>query len=446
METAGEERVRASNSLKQLEDSSLLLENAAKEGSAHSVSRAFPQRISGILNALTALSSRADAERLLASGISMWNSVIAFDCKPGNKENVEVLVKVRHVAADCIYMAITVLGGISARFDIDDVSLLKFYTACGKKYASELSDIDMAEVCYQKATEFQQTALATAKSSKHSARALARAMFDLLLGQAECAWERGDHSAAEQLVSDARKQLEQLPEEVEYLASVEYNFGLFMYQAKETTRALDWLIRSFETRESATEGPTDSEKQAKTARLAAVCLLALSKFEEAKQLMEKAETIHHDAVGAYLLLKIAVVTRASNAKTLLSGILDDRESSLDVCMASVALVADAQNLTEATDGYKTIFSRFSTDIPALLTTVGPRYFESLVALGRTTEAIKVLDQCFELIVRHSNTEGNKPSSTQNLRISTREQYRRWSAIALSSGCALADRQDFESAT
>lgn len=69
METAGEERVRATNSLKQLEDASLVLENAAKENSAQKISPEFPQRISGILNSLTALSSRPDAEGLLATGL-----------------------------------------------------------------------------------------------------------------------------------------------------------------------------------------------------------------------------------------------------------------------------------------------------------------------------------------------------------------------------------------
>lgn len=375
-------------------------------------------------------------------GISMWNSVIALDCNRGEKDNIEVVVKVRHVAADCIYIAITVLGGVSARFDIDDVSLLKFYTACGKKYASDLSDIDMAEVCYQKASEFHDSIAKSAKDSKYSSKALARAVFDLLLGRAECAWERGEHAIAEQLVGDARKHLELLPEEVEYLASVEYNFGLFMYQAKETQRALNWLNRSFETRGSPHNASKDLEKQAKTARLAAVCLLTLSKFEEAKTLMEKAETIYHDSVGAYLLLKIAVVTKTPNAKALLSGILEDRESNLDVCMASVALVADAQILSEAVDGYEAIFKRFSTHVDALLTKVGPRYFESLIATGRLTEAVHVLDQCSDLITQHMAQVGNGEAEQK----SSREHFRRWSAIALTSGCTLADRQDFSSAT
>ncbi len=70
-----------------------------------------------------------------------------------------------------------------------------------KKYASDPSNIDMAEVCYETATEFQQTALPTAKSFKHSARALGHTVFDLLLGRAECAWERRDHFVAKQLVT-----------------------------------------------------------------------------------------------------------------------------------------------------------------------------------------------------------------------------------------------------
>lgn len=371
----------------------------------------------------------------------MWNSVIALDCNRGEKDNIEVVVRVRHVAADCIYIAITVLGGVSSNFDIDNVSLLKFYTSCGKKYTSDLSDIDMAEVCYQKASEFQQSIGKSEKESKYSKKALARAVFDLLLGRAECAWERGEHGIAEQLVGDAGKYLELLPEEVEYLASVEYNFGVFMYHAKDTQRALKWLNRSFETRDSPHNPSNDLEKQAKTARLAAICLLALRKFDEAKELIEKAEDIYHESVGSYLLLKLAVVTKAANSKALLSGILEDRESNIDVCMASITLAADAQLLSESVEGYETVFKRFSTDVPVLLTKVGPRYFQGLITIGDLSKALHVLDQCYDLITKHMEQVGEDEEEQK----ASREHFRRWSALALASGCTLADRKDFASA-
>lgn len=68
METVGEERLRASQSLKQLEEAALLLEEASKALKIDSISPGFPKRVSGILNSLTAISSREDAERLLSTG------------------------------------------------------------------------------------------------------------------------------------------------------------------------------------------------------------------------------------------------------------------------------------------------------------------------------------------------------------------------------------------
>lgn len=68
METAAEERKRASQSLRQLEEAAVLLGDASKEQDPEKVSPGFPGRIAGILNSLTAISTRDDAERLLAIG------------------------------------------------------------------------------------------------------------------------------------------------------------------------------------------------------------------------------------------------------------------------------------------------------------------------------------------------------------------------------------------
>ena len=68
METIGEEHARASESLRKMEEAALLLEEAAKSHDPMHISQGFPERVSAILNSLTALSSREDAERLLATG------------------------------------------------------------------------------------------------------------------------------------------------------------------------------------------------------------------------------------------------------------------------------------------------------------------------------------------------------------------------------------------
>lgn len=128
METAGEERVRAGLSLSRLEAAAGELATASQADPAVPPAPGFAREIADILNSLTTISSREDAERLLAAGVSMWNSVIVFEGEERSQPEKEALVKSRHVSVDCIFMASTVLGGISAQFNIDEVSLLKFYT------------------------------------------------------------------------------------------------------------------------------------------------------------------------------------------------------------------------------------------------------------------------------------------------------------------------------
>lgn len=129
METAGEQRVRAGESLAELEAASERLASAAQTNPPQLPSADLPRDVAEILNTgLTTISSREDAERLLAAGVAMWNSVIVFEGTDHDQDAKETLARSRHVSVDCIYMASTVLGGISAHYNIDEITLLKFYT------------------------------------------------------------------------------------------------------------------------------------------------------------------------------------------------------------------------------------------------------------------------------------------------------------------------------
>lgn len=437
METAGEERVRAGRSLRKLEDIAVLLDEGARANPPTNISPDFPKSISEILNELTTLSSREDAERLLAAGVSMWNSVIALEGPEVSPESLEAHVKVRHCAVDCIYMASTCLGGISSQFDVQESTLLKFYTACGKKYASDLGDMEMAAVCFAKANEFGKSAKALASQSPDSSCALSRAMFDLLLGSAECAWDRNEREVAEGLLAEAAEYLEELPGECEYMASVLFNLGLFSYRAKEPERALTWLHLSLDTRAMECNKEMNERKQAKTARLCGVCYLANKDFEKALKMMEQAESICQDPVGAYLLLKLSVLTREKDIRDRLFGILDDSTATLDICMASIALLMDAQRTGEAISGFDKLFSRYATEPDSLVRVIGPRYFEALSSLGRVRDAISVMNACCEAISAIGEGEDSKASVAMEID--------KWTALMLYSGSALAERKEFKAA-
>lgn len=379
----------------------------------------------------------------------MWNAIIAFEGHTLDTSITDALVKVRLVAADCMHMSTAVLGGISARYNIDNLSLLKFYTACGEKYASNLRDSEMADVCFSRAAEFAQQ-LNQPSCNSIDTPALARAMFDLLIGRAECSWEKGDSEQAELHVIDARKYLEDLPGEHEFLASVEYNFGLFTYQKKHTELSLKWLNRSLETRASDANPAINKKKQANTMRLAGVCLLALQDYDASRTMMKNAEDLCHDPIGAYLLLKLTVITKQPHALELLLKTIQDNESSLDVCIASISLFGDAQRVADAAAGFEKLFKRFQNDPKACVCTIGPRYFETLAALGNVEKAFQVLEDCCSSITQLSSLpEDNAKEVGRNGKNSSEDiqsvQYSRWSAILLAAGSAQADRKDFKSA-
>lgn len=121
--------MRAGESLAELEAASERLASAAQANPPQLPPAEFPRDVAEILNTgLTTISSREDAERLLAAGVAMWNSVIVFEGADHDHDVKETLARSRHVSVDCIFMASTVLGGISAHYSVDEISLLKFYT------------------------------------------------------------------------------------------------------------------------------------------------------------------------------------------------------------------------------------------------------------------------------------------------------------------------------
>lgn len=372
--------------------------------------------------------------------------MIVFESCNLDVDMTVALVRVRHVAVDCMFMSHTVLNGISRQYKIDNLSLLRFFTICGHKYAKVAKDLEMAQLCYDKASEFLDKTTTEDCSEDHEKPIVARAHFDLAIGQAECAWEQNDSRAAENFVSRARLNLEELPGEHEFLASVEYNFGLYSYQARNTEFALKWLKRSIDTRGSHMNLSFDKSKQARTMRLVGVCLLATQSFEESWDMMKTAEDLSHDPTGAYLMLKLSIITKKPSALDKLLQTIKDESVDLEISMASVALFTDSQRISDAVQGYRELSERFKTNQKALVCTIGPRHFEALAALGRVTEALEVLDKCCNMIPKLSlNTSINDSTDSNNDKASESAEFSRWAVLAFAAGCECADRNDFASA-
>lgn len=301
--------------------------------------------------------------------------------------------------------------------------------------------LEHASVCFTKAMEFQQSALKAQVSNQPKSRVLSKALFDLLVGRAECCWARKETSLAETLVGEAAQYLGELVDEADTLANIEYNFGLFSYRAEEVDKAIGWLVKSIQTRELRADGKMDKQKQSISARLAGVCYLSRNNFDDACAMLKKAEKLHHDPVGAYLLLKISASKRDSSAVDQMMRIIADSESSLDLCLGSIACIADAQWQEDAVNGLKTLFQRFESDGPAILEHIAPRYFESLAAIGRTEEAIQLLEKIIILLGRFVNGDENDGTSTKPKPTEIASTFQLWSSISLAAGSRLADRND-----
>mmetsp|Transcript_11050 Transcript_11050/g.46078 ORF Transcript_11050/g.46078 Transcript_11050/m.46078 type:complete len:91 (-) Transcript_11050:2212-2484(-) len=56
------------------------------------------------------------------------------------------------------------------------------------------------------------------KPRESSQKQLAKVVFELFMGAAECAWEKGDTESAFVLVENAAKKIDDLPEEIDFLA------------------------------------------------------------------------------------------------------------------------------------------------------------------------------------------------------------------------------------
>lgn len=351
-----------------------------------------------------------------------------------------ILNRTRHFAVDCSHRAYIALDGVSERFQLNDLNLMQFYISCGRKYSKLSNDNRSALACFQRAEQIschidqlntnQPTSLPIFAS---------RAMFELYIGKAESLWadnesssENDDyHRMCEELISKAKRFLHVLPSEAEYLASVEFNFGLYAYERRDIDRAVRWLNQSIATREeNADKDLMNKKKQATSKRLVGVCLLALQKYDQSWKMLKQAESLNEEPNGVYLLLKLSIITKKrKSAAELLLKTVESQKLSLTDCVGCVSLFVDANLLHDAKTAYHSLFKRFKQDVDSIVRVVGPRLFETAVSMGDSTEALDVLNTVCELIEKD-----NKNS-----------EFLRWATLCLAGGCNCSERSEYYSA-
>lgn len=445
----------ANEVLQNFEHEIIIIEDASKSQLPVPIALSMPDKLSSFLRSLGDVPSRNHAERLLAIGVSFWNAVNAFEGKQWNDNQMHIiLTRIRHVGVDCMYLAHSSLKGISERFDIDGLTLMKFYTTCGNKYAKQINDQNMAKICYEKASQFSNEIKEDADDGK-----LSRGMFNLLLGRAENEWEFENNDEAEKLINMSKKYINNLPMEYEFVASVEYNFGLYAYEHKDINKSLKWLRKSIETRSHGNNVKyIDNMKQSISLRLSSICLLGLQQFQQAYETMKQSENIHHDPITSFLLLKLGIITKKSNLKPTLLSVVADQNVTLQIAVGCVTLFKDANRLIEATEGFRKLFHRFKACSEAVVLEIGPKFFETLVHVGEVDEALEVLETACHLIPKFAREQIRKQTKNDDdapiMKMKTRDaesdiectHLSTWASMCLSAGCNNADKNEYYCAT
>lgn len=382
----------------------------------------------------------------LRVGVSLWNSVLVLDRQQGVDAATEsALLAIRRMSVDLMRTALSLLGGVSAHFSIDEVSLLRFYTAVAKRFASSpQGEAVVTKECFQVAFDLAAAARKASPSDLASGQAptvgdvLGRALFELELAAAEFEWEgagEDDMDAVEAHVLAAASHLNAAPDRVCYFASVLYNLGLHAYHQSRSADAVAWLRRSLRTRAAMGADRLDKRKQAKTARLTAVCLISSEEYEGAVECLRLAEGLSHDFAGAYLLLKVAIVTGQQDVTGLLLATLKDETVPLDIAAASLQLLTTAGRLTEAVDGYELLYKRrglAQAHDTSAAREVTQRFFQTLVAAGNAQRAVEVLEDGLVGVSNAALTDAIKG-----------EESDRWLSLALDAGSSFAERQYFQ---
>lgn len=427
--------------LNNFEDALITLEDALKSTKSDPLTPTFSANLVDTFESLPPkLHSRDHAERLLSIGISFWNALNSSDGRSWPVHINAILNRTRHFAVDCIHLAHVALNGVSERFKINDLLLMQFYISCGRKYSKLSNDNHSALACYQRAEQLSCHIDGLNTNQPASLPIyVSRPMFELYIGKAECLWADNEsntdkdhhHSLCEELISKAKRFLEVLPNEAEYLASVEFNFGLYAYERRDIDRAVRWLNQSIATREeNSDKDMVNRKKQATSKRLVGVCLLALQKYEQSWKMLKQAEALNHEPNGVYLLLKLSIITKKrKSAAELLLKTVENQQLSLTDCIGCTSLFVDANLLQDAKTAYHSLFQRFKQDVDSIVSVIGPKLFETAVSMGDSTEALDVLHSVCQLIEKHDKNS----------------EYLRWATLCLAAGCNCSESSEYYSA-
>ncbi|KAA8497334.1 hypothetical protein FVE85_1063 [Porphyridium purpureum] len=302
-----------------------------------------------LVHHIRTLSSRTLAERLLQAGVGLWNAVldlhfvgpklklvVSFASEHSNERAVQTwapkvrvleLCQLKHVAADCIFMAMSLLGWVSANFDLDAASVASFYAQAGTCYFAWLNKADMTQACLKRCEELLDDIYGmlaqNSGDTDTGTQAAAQAVFDFFVLSAQCSISMDNVPDALQAFDRAKQVLVHLSDERELVASSEFNIGLYFHQQQRHREALVWLQRSVDSRGHVANPRMDHARQLRTLTVMAVCCIELARLDDAREYLRAAEQLEParpSPVVMYLKLKVSILqqedTDALSARAL----------------------------------------------------------------------------------------------------------------------------------
>lgn len=201
----------------------------------------FPNTISGelrrYLNQLSQLTPLSNSLKLLLWKLSyrLWNACVDFSnaasirCRSRSPDPTEELAKLRHVAADFLFLTGEVSGVPSPA-----IKSASFYHKTGLIWY-ELRNFDLASTCFEKATDIVSNA--DINSIKDGGER--KFLLDLSIARARTAWEISDYKLAVALLNRAKSLLFGLTEHHKMLGNQYLAFGKSLLSKKMEDSALD---------------------------------------------------------------------------------------------------------------------------------------------------------------------------------------------------------------
>ncbi|GJD07389.1 hypothetical protein Gasu2_17520 [Galdieria sulphuraria] len=317
--------------------------------------------LSDSLSSCLTLTTREQGEELLNYSISLWNYLVEYNDRISQeKEDFRsILIKLLHVAADAICVALSCLSGMSGNFNIDWFLVASQFSVIGLMYL-EMNLSELSKTCFERCLEIINTNRNYICQKRD--QEATNVTFDAFLGLGKVAWLVRDYSsllknfeASGQLAVDQNK--------IEYLAKVEYNAALSCLDHSEVDISISILRIALETLSRHNLYHILCCLTSKILRLLAFGYIYKKDFHQLNKCIEQAEKLNHSPRSICLKIRYVCQYDAEN-ESYLEDLINQLVSDPDIEIDSLddvfnLLKGSSKHLPQLLSAYKVMKDRIS---------------------------------------------------------------------------------------